>query len=187
MNDLHTGGEIKIVFTGPMGAGKTTAIAAISEAAPVSTDVQNADHSVTSKDTTTVALDFGQLRLDDGQLLRLYGTPGQRRFQFMWQILGEGALGVIVLLDASQITVLADLDTCLDAFDGLARRQQMLVGVGRTQDPGAVAVTDIQQRLRLRGLVLPVFSVDVRKRADVLLLLETLLNQIEVAAMGHAA
>ena len=94
--------EIKIVFTGPMGAGKTTAIAAISDTAPLSTDVRNEDRASFDKDTTTAALDFGQIVLDDGQVVRLYGTPGQQRFAFMWEILGEGALGVVLLLDAAK-------------------------------------------------------------------------------------
>ena len=68
--------ELKIVFTGPMGAGKTTAIAAISDTPPVLTDVVNNDHAAFDKDTTTVALDYGQIMLDNGVAVRLYGTPG---------------------------------------------------------------------------------------------------------------
>jgi signal recognition particle receptor subunit beta len=69
--------EYKIVFTGTMGAGKTTAIAAISETPPVVTDVANNDASL-AKAKTTVGLDFGQLTLDTGDRLRLFGTPGRR-------------------------------------------------------------------------------------------------------------
>ena len=67
--------EHKILFTGTMGAGKTTAIAAVSEIPPMRTDVRNTDDSV-SKATTTVGLDYGELTLDNGEKLRLYGTPG---------------------------------------------------------------------------------------------------------------
>ena len=69
--------ELKIVFTGPMGAGKTTAIRAISDAPPVSTEVANTDQAACAKEMTTVAMDYGQLLLDDGTSVRLYGTPGQ--------------------------------------------------------------------------------------------------------------
>lgn len=179
---MFEGQEIKIVFTGPMGAGKTTAIAAISDSAPVSTDVDNADRATCDKDTTTVALDFGQLVLETGQVVRLYGTPGQKRFEFMWRILGEGALGVVLLLDASHIGTLAELDAYLDAFDELARRRLLVVGIGRTNDPGATPVSDVLQRLRLRNLVIPVFSVDVRRREDVHLLIDALLSLIEAAS-----
>jgi uncharacterized protein len=99
----------------------------------------------------------------------------------MWQVLGSGALGVILLLDATQVTALADLDTYLDAFDDLARARLMLVGVGRSDAPGAVTCSSVLQRLRLRGLILPVFSVDVRRREDVLLLIDALLSLIEAA------
>ena len=78
--------EYKLLFTGPMGAGKTTAIAAVSEVAPVITDVQNTDQSVL-KERTTVGLDFGLLSLDNGDRIRLFGTPGQMRFDFLWKIL----------------------------------------------------------------------------------------------------
>jgi signal recognition particle receptor subunit beta len=178
---MHEHQEMKIVFTGPMGAGKSTAIRAISDIAPVSTDVENIDRSAFDKETTTVALDFGQIVLDDGRMVRLYGTPGQKRFEFMWQVLGSGALGVILLLDATQVNALAELDTYLDAFDDLARSRLMLVGVGRSEAAGAVTVPSVLQRLRLRGLILPVFSVDVRRREDVLLLIDALLSLIEAA------
>ena len=83
--------EYKILITGTMGAGKTTAIAAISEVPPIMTDVQNNDTS-NSKLTTTVGLDYGELSLDGGDKLRIYGTPGQERFAFMWKVLAKGAL-----------------------------------------------------------------------------------------------
>lgn len=184
---MQEGQEIKIVFTGPMGAGKTTAIAAISDTPPVSTDVENIDRAACDKDATTVALDFGQILLEDGRQVRLYGTPGQKRFDFMWRILGEGALGVILLLDASQVTTLADLDHYLDAFGDLAKQRQMLLGIGRTDAAGATSMADIQLRLRLRNLVLPVFSVDVRERDDVLLLIDALLTLIEATPDDEAS
>lgn len=179
MGTLAGGNEIKIVFTGPMGAGKTTAIAALSDAPPLSTDVQNADRLSVDKDTTTVALDFGQIVLADDQVVRLYGTPGQDRFAFMWRILGEGALGVILLLDASRPDLLAELDAYLEAFDELARRRLMVVGLGRTERAGNAQVAQVQHRLRLHHLTLPVLSVDVRQREDVLLLVDVLLSLIE--------
>lgn len=92
--------EYKILFTGTMGAGKTTAIAAISEMSPVMTDVLNSDASV-AKARTTVGLDFGVLTLDSGDRVRLFGTPGQTRFDFLWKILAKNALGLIILTDNS--------------------------------------------------------------------------------------
>lgn len=178
---MYEGREIKIVFTGPMGAGKTTAIAALSDSAPVATEVHNADRASADKETTTVALDFGQIQLDDGLVVRLYGTPGQDRFNFMWQILGTGALGVIMLLDASRVTALTELDTYLASFEAQAREGRLVIGLGRTETPGSLKPADVLRRLRIDRLALPVFSVDVRQREDVLLLIEALVNLIEAA------
>lgn len=182
---MHADDEIKIVFTGPMGAGKTTAIAAISDTPPVSTDVHNVDRAGADKDSTTVALDYGQVVLDDGMVLRLYGTPGQHRFDFMWQILGAGALGVILLIDASRPEALSELDAYLAAFAAQAGEGRLVVGLGRTDAPGAIGPADALRRLRIDHLALPVFSVDVRRRDDVLLLLDALLSVIEVSVEGE--
>ena len=86
--------EYKILFTGTMGAGKTTAIGAVSETPPIVTDVVNNDQSHT-KERTSVGLDFGQFTLDSGDRIRLFGTPGQSRFDFLWKILSKNALGMI--------------------------------------------------------------------------------------------
>jgi len=179
MDTLQWGEEIKIVFTGPMGAGKTTAIAAISETPPLRTEVSNGDRHAFDKDMTTVALDFGEFEIGDGQVVRLYGTPGQSRFDFMWRIVGRGALGIVLLLDASSPAVMSDLDTYLDAFTELAQGHRVVIGVGRTEIAGSTPIVHIQHRLRLNHLTLPVLSVDVRRREDVLLLIEVLLSLIE--------
>jgi signal recognition particle receptor subunit beta len=101
--------EYKILFTGTMGAGKTTAIASISEVPPVVTDVANTDRAI-GKPRTTVGLDFGQITLDSGDRLRLFGTPGQSRFDFMWKLLVKNALGLIILTDNSRPDPIGDLD-----------------------------------------------------------------------------
>ena len=89
----------KIIFTGPVGAGKSTAIAALSDVPPVTTDEQASDMTKDLKPTTTVAMDYGVMKLDGDERIHLYGTPGQERFNFMWDILSEGGLGLVMLLD----------------------------------------------------------------------------------------
>ncbi|MFM9924062.1 GTP-binding protein [Variovorax sp. H27-G14] len=175
--------EYKLVFTGPMGVGKTTAIAAISETAPISTDVANADTSV-AKATTTVGLDFGELTLENGDRLRLYGTPGQSRFDFMWQILIRDALGLAILLDNSRPQPLDDLATYLDGFADALQTMPCALGISRSESHPVPSLDDYASALQARGLVLPVLAIDPRKRGDVISLIETLLMQIEVTDTG---
>lgn len=186
MSDID-GGEFKIVFTGPMGAGKTTAIAAISEIAPVMTEVANTDRVSHSKASTTVGCDFGRLTLADGSVVRLYGTPGQARYRFMWDILGRGAAGVIVLLDASQPGALVQLDVFVDAFLPHVPHGALVVGVGRTHEPNAPPTDAFAARLDARGIVTPVLSVDVRRGDDVMMLVRSLVCILESITHGTDA
>lgn len=171
--------ELKIVFTGPMGAGKTTAIRAISTVSPVATEATNHDQNTFAKASTTVALDYGEVALEDGTCVRLYGTPGQTRFSFMWEILGTGALGVIVLMDASSRTALQDLQTFVQAFQNTGASQPLIVGVGRLRSGDGPKLEEYSRLVEGIRPIVPVFSVDVRLRRDVLLLIETLLCILE--------
>ena len=174
---MSTNQQLKIVFTGPMGAGKTTAIRAISDAPPVSTEVGNSDRQASVKESTTVALDYGELTLEDGTCLRIYGTPGQARFSFMWEIIGRGALGVILLIDGSSANALTDLEAFIAAFQSHTPNQPFVIGVGRVRSSGELE--SYYRALETVGLVAPVFAVDVREKGDVLLLIETLLCILE--------
>ena len=89
----------KLVFAGSMGAGKSTAIQTISSIDVLSTEAINTDLNAHKKAQTTVGIDYGELILEDGNIVGLYGTPGQERFDFIWDIITEGALGVILLID----------------------------------------------------------------------------------------
>jgi len=179
--------EIKLLFAGPMGAGKTTAIRAISQIEPIHTEVANTDFSESGKAETTVALDYGELVLDNGHTLRLYGSPGQRRFEFMWPLLAEGALGVVVLLDNSRPDPLDDLQVFLDAFARQIGAGRVVVAVGRLDTHPQPGLDDYVEAIAARGEFLPVLDVDVRRRADVTGLLDVLFDQIEAQATDAAA
>jgi signal recognition particle receptor subunit beta len=88
---------LKLLISGPVSAGKTTLIHTLSETPMIHTDEWATDEVARQKSHTTVALDFGEMHLD-GVPIHLYGTPGQERFDFMWEILAEGALGYIILV-----------------------------------------------------------------------------------------
>lgn len=171
--------ELKIVFTGPMGSGKTTAINAISDIPPVSTEVTNNDPQAFAKESTTVAMDLGQMSLGDGTVVRLYGTPGQARFSFMWEILGRGAMGVIVLIDASSATALADLQLYASTFRRISPGQPLVIGVGRTRPSDEDPLAAYAQVLGNSGISAPLFSVDVRRRDDAQLLVESVISILE--------
>ena len=169
--------EYKLLFTGTMGAGKTTAIAAISEVAPIVTDVANNDTSV-DKERTTVGMDYGMMTLENGDRIRLFGTPGQKRFDFLWKILAKNALGLIILIDNSRPDPLADLSMFLDGFADSLETLPCAIGVGRMDQHPDPSLDDFADLLETRGLVLPIIAVDVRRRDDVTLLIDTLVSQL---------
>jgi signal recognition particle receptor subunit beta len=174
--------EYKVLFTGPMGAGKTTAIGSISETPPVVTDVENND-SGHSKARTTVGLDFGTLMLDNGDRVRLFGTPGQQRFDFLWKILANNALGLIILIDNSRPDPISDLSNYLNGFAPCLETVPCAIGVGRLDTHAEPGLDDYIDFLSEHGFAFPVIDVDVRQRDDVALLLDILLAQIEVNRM----
>ena len=140
--------EYKLIFTGSMGAGKTTAIAAVSEIEPCSTDVANNDSGGHAKATTTAALDYGEITLTGGDKLRLYGTPGQSRFDFMWKILGQGSLGVIILIDNSRPDPLRDLRDYAQAFGDALAESRAVVGIGRWQTHPSPSIEEFHEAVR---------------------------------------
>ena len=171
----------KIIFTGPVGAGKTTAIASISDTPPVKTDAMASDMTQAMKASTTVAMDYGMMRLKGGEKIHLYGTPGQERFDFMWNILAEGGLGLILLLDDSRQNPLGDMEFFVRSFDKFIRNTQMAVGITKTDVSGRSVIEPYSSRLKTLGLVAPIFEVDARSRADVTMLLEALFFALDPA------
>lgn len=176
--DLQSG--LKIVFTGTMGAGKTTAIQAISDRTMASTEVPiTGVDAGADKQFTTVGFDYGECKLDAQTTLRLFGTPGQERFRFMWDILGAGAFGLIVLADNSRDDPIGDVEHYLRAFATQVPQRRTVVGVGRLPDGSAPRLAQYQQTLADAGFDVPVLEVDVRRAEDVRLLLSVLVSMAE--------
>ena len=169
----------KIIFTGPVGAGKTTAISALSDVAIVSTNEAATDMTADFKKETTVALDYGIMKLDDGERIHLYGTPGQERFDFMWEILVEGGIGLILLLNNNRPDPFRDLDFFLDSFSEFIARTTVTIGVTRMDEARRPAIPDYHEHLKAKGQNLPIFEVDAREQADVSLLVEALLFSLD--------
>lgn len=144
--------ENKIIFTGPVGVGKTTAIAAISDEAPVQTDASASDMTLDRKRNTTVAMDYGVISLDEDTKVHLYGTPGQERFNFMWEILSQGSMGLVLLLDNARTNPLKDLEFFLHSFRGLLEKAPSLSVLPRwiyALSPVSTCITNILQNIIL--------------------------------------
>jgi signal recognition particle receptor subunit beta len=172
--------EFKVVVTGTMGAGKTTAIRSISDKTTLSTEVPISEPVEGDKTSTTVGMDYGECELDDQVVLKLFGTPGQERFRFMWDILGTGAFGLIVLADNSRPDPVADVAGFLQAFARHVPARRTVIGVGRLAQHPSPSIDEYCQRLQRLGFVLPVIEVDVRRANDVRLLLSVLVSMAEV-------
>ena len=169
----------RIVFAGPLGAGKTTAVAALSDAPPMSTEVESAEARAAGKATTTVAFDYGQIVLPSGDVLLLYGSPGQERFDFMWSIVSENAIGAVVLANNTLPDTIKRTLDYVRAFAPRVAAGNCVVGIGRTEQAPLPSVDTYIDALSAAGFEIPVMAIDVRERAHNLLLLDVLLARLE--------
>jgi hypothetical protein len=174
--------EHVILFCGPMGAGKTTAIRALSEIKVVSTEAANTDRATSDKPTTTVALDYGEITVGDDEKIRLYGIPGQRRFDFMWRILAARAEGMMLLVNNDARDPIGHMLDFVEQFRDLYHRGGIVVGVSRTDiapEPSVAEYADALAQVH-SDLVIPVFTVDSRDVEQMNVMLLTLVANMEM-------
>jgi hypothetical protein len=178
------GQAVKIVVTGPFAAGKTTLIRTISEITVLSTERGITDDTRSRKAETTVAMDFGRISIDRDLVLYLFGTPGQERFDFMWEILGEGMLGYVLLVDASRPETLDEAAGILAAFRRMAH-VPFVVALNRIDGDGRVDERQVRSFLNLSPAT-PVVACDATSKDSVksvlLALLYSVLDEIETEA-----
>ncbi|MGR8930597.1 MAG: GTP-binding protein [Gammaproteobacteria bacterium] len=177
--------QYKIIFTGPVGAGKTTAISSISDSPPIKTDAAASDMTKNRKASTTVAMDYGVMNLDGGEKVHLYGTPGQERFDFMWDILTTGGIGLILLLDNTRADPFQDMRFFLDAFDKFISSTAVAIGVTQMDLSNKPTIADYHKQLHTMNIKPPVFAVDAREYNDVSLLVQALLYSLDPGLQGE--
>ena len=165
----------KIIFAGPVGAGKTTAIGSISEIPPVGTDVACTDESAEIKEKTTVAMDYSYITLEDGTRIHLYGTPGQDRFDFMWQILAKDGIGLVLLINRDHPDPLSQLDFYLNTFSDFIQDTGVVIGLTKSDINDNHDINQFQEFLFQRQQIYPVFDVDARSSDDIKILVHALL------------
>ena len=180
--------EWSILFAGPVGAGKTEAIRTISDIEVVGTEEGATDDVAFLKDNTTEAMDMGVMYLEGGDKVRLYGAPGQKRFDFMWDILLEQACALVVLVDHSRPHPVDDmrfyLSEMLDRMGG--RLIPVVVGVTHVDFADRCDLNVYREALQsvpgvLGGAASPVLAIDARRRRDVRALLMALTSMLDIS------
>ena len=172
---------VKMVVTGPFSSGKTQFIQTVSEIDVVATERKISSESERIKETTTVAMDFGRITVDDDLVLYLFGTPGQKRFDFMWEILSEGMLGFVVMVDSSRPETFREARRILETFRAYAPTPYV-VTANKQDLEDAWDPEDMRIALRLSQDVklLPCTSTDKESVKNALLeLLYSILERME--------
>jgi small GTP-binding protein len=171
---------VKMVVTGPFNAGKTEFISSISEIDVVSTERKVTDVTSRIKRETTVAMDFGRITVDEELVLYLFGTPGQKRFDFMWEILSEGMLGFVILVDSVRPETFREARRILDIFRGYATTPYV-VAANKQDMEDAWTPEDLRIALKIRPEIKLLPCVAKDKESVKKVLLELLYSVLETA------
>ena len=177
---------VKMVVTGPFNAGKTEFIRSVSEIDVVSTERKISSEAERVKDQTTVAMDFGRITVDDNLVLYLFGTPGQRRFDFMWEILSEGMLGFIVMVDSTRPETFREARNILETFRAYAPTPYV-VAANKQDFNEAWDLEDMRIALRLDRNVKFLHCVATDKETVKKVLLELLYSILEEMEKGEGS
>ncbi len=174
---------VKMVVTGPFNAGKTQFIRTVSEIDVVSTERKISAEAEKIKETTTVAMDFGRITVDEDLVLYLFGTPGQKRFDFMWEILSEGMLGFIVVVDSARPETFREARGILHTFRAYAPTPYVVAANKQDMDD-AWEIDDLRIALKLEDSIKLLPTVASDKESVKAVLLELLYSILEEMKAG---
>ncbi|MDI3326162.1 ATP/GTP-binding protein [Pontibacterium granulatum] len=170
----------KVLFIGPVGSGKTTAIRSISDIDCLDTEAQVSDVTGRRKQTTTVAMDYGRLTLSEESRVHLYGTPGQARFRFMWELLSEeiakDCAGVVMMIDNTRNYPMRDLKYYAREFANVIDNKRLVIAVTRSDLRMRPSVEEYHGLLKELGKEAAVCFIDGRRKSDLLSLVELILE-----------
>ncbi|MGB9694673.1 MAG: GTP-binding protein [Caldisericaceae bacterium] len=167
----------KIVVTGPFAAGKTTFINTVTEIAPIKTEAKTtADDESGVKDSTTVAMDFGRIAIDSENVLHIFGTPGQFRFNYMWSILSNDAIGVILIVDSGDSQAFDDAKDMLNFFR-VKTDAPLVVALNHFKEKAHTEEDELRKIMNIPSKI-PVLDCDATSKESVKEVLLSLLDLI---------
>lgn len=169
----------KVLITGPVGAGKTHALATLSDIDPIKIEARALDPFSGRTSQTIVAVHYGEMQLCGDEKLHLYATPARDRFGFMWEIMQNGGMALVLLIDDSRPSPLEDLQMYVDTFQEFIDSRTLAVGVTNMRGASFRSLDMYIEKLDKLAVSAPVFSVDVHSGSDVDTLLESLVYQLD--------
>ncbi len=173
--------DIKILFIGRTGVGKTTAINAVSQSKVIATDVAMTTGYSEQKTTTTVGLDYGEFTaesLDHNYLMRLYGVPGQERFGYSWEILQKGCSGIILLVDATHKSFIEDIKYYTNIMNSQPFGIPMIIAIMKHDLLEPLQKSQLRELIGQTGSNLPMQWIDARDSGTIASVLNRLLRII---------
>ena len=167
--------NFKVLLAGKVNAGKTTFIRQISDFEPITVDEMPTDiDELKQKEgkATTVGLDYGAIKVDDQLTLHLFGTPGQDRFEFVWEVLAKGSLGVVILVDSTNDNSITDAPQLVKYYQNL--KLPIVIGITKLESDKAKPLEYVLENLaEFSNIIIP---FDTFNKEEVKVLLLTLIN-----------